>query len=110
MESDKLNVVVSVDVDCSTARIKVKGHVDSRNIQALYSVVRRANALSPGHDTMLDLGRASATEEALAELERCAALQALPQDAGSGETACSLSLIPPARPAAIAGAEVALAA
>ncbi|GLB68009.1 hypothetical protein [Arthrobacter mangrovi] len=110
MEGDKLSVVVSVDVECNTARIKVMGDVDTRNVRALYSVARRANALSPGLGIVLDLGRASATADALAELEHCAAFQVLPQDAGSADTACSLSLIPSARTAATAVSQVALAA
>lgn len=110
MEGDKLSVVVGVDVECNTARIRVKGDVDTRNVRALYSVALRANALSPGLGVVLDLGPASVTADALAGLEHCAAFQVLPEDAGSGETACSLSLIPPARTTAAAVSEVALAA
>ncbi|EMY32697.1 hypothetical protein D477_018731 [Arthrobacter crystallopoietes BAB-32] len=112
MESDKLKVVVGVDVECNTARIEVKGHVDTRNIQALYSVARRANALTAGPALVLDLARASATPEALEQLSGWAEAGMLPGAAGADGTECDLRVVQPsgAAVAASGAADVALAA
>jgi hypothetical protein len=37
-----------MDLDCSRARIAALGHVTARSIQALYVVLKRANALMEG--------------------------------------------------------------
>jgi hypothetical protein len=109
MEGDKLKVLVRMDVDCNSARIEVKGNVDSLNIRALYAVARRAASLAPGLGTVLDLGKASATSHALDELLGCAELQALPANAGPDPVPCNLSVVVP-KGAAAPGCEVALAA
>lgn len=99
MEGDKLNVLVSMDVDCHSARIEVKGSVDSRNVQALHAVARRVNTLMPGLGIVLDLAAASATAEAARELRECADAQALPAGAGQDPVPCNLSAVLPAQTA-----------
>jgi len=110
MESDKLDVVVAVDLECNTARIKVKGHVDARNIQALHSVARRANGLTDGLTIVIDLSRASATSEALGQLTGWAQAGTLPGAGGAGGVECVLRVVEPSRAAASAAGDVALAA
>jgi hypothetical protein len=104
MEGDKLKVLVSMDVDCDSARIEVKGNVDSRNVQALHAVARRVNTLMPGLGIVLDLAAASATREAAQELRACADAQALPAGAGQDPVPCSLSAVLPAQTARAAEA------
>lgn len=99
MEGDKLKVLVSMDVDCDSARIEVKGSVDSRNVQALHAVARRVNTLMPGLGIVLDLAAASATPEAARELRECADAQALPAAAGEDPVPCNLSAVLPAEAA-----------
>lgn len=99
MEGDKLKVLVSMDVDCRSARIEVKGSVDSRNVQALHAVARRVNTLMPGLGIVLDLAAASATAEAARELRECADAQALPAGAGQDPVPCNLSAVLPAEAA-----------
>lgn len=115
MEGDKLKVLVSMDVDCHSARIEVKGSVDSRNVQAVHAVARRVNTLMPGLGIVLDLAAASATAEAARELRECADAQALPAGAGHDPVPCNLSAVlpveaaKPARSAETAGETGALA-
>jgi hypothetical protein len=99
MEGDKLKVLVSMDVDCDSARIEVKGNVDSRNVQALHAVARRVNTLMPGLGIVLDLAAASATREAAQELRECADAQALPAGAGQDPVPCNLSAVLPVKTA-----------
>jgi hypothetical protein len=108
MEGDKLKVLVSMDVDCASARIEVKGNVDSRNVQALHAVARRVNALMPGLGIVLDLAAASATAEAARELREWADARALPAGAGCDPVPCNLSAVLPAK--AASAAQTAMAA
>ena len=43
--NEKLSVLVRVDLECAQAQVAARGHVTVHNIQALYVVVKRANAL-----------------------------------------------------------------
>ena len=110
MEGGKLDVVVSVDVDCSNPRIQVKGTVDSSNVQALYAVARRAAVLGPEPAIVLDLSGATATTEALADLQAAAAAHTLPSADGLHAGTCRLTVTAPAKTTAAAGTDMALAA
>ena len=46
--TDKLNVLVRVDIDCARAKVAAQGRVTTQSIQALYVVVKRANTLMEG--------------------------------------------------------------
>jgi hypothetical protein len=113
MEPDKLRVVVGVDLDGNTARIKVRGNVDTSNVCALYGVARRANALTPGLEIVVDLANASATAGALDQLRNCEDSGKLPAAAGPGRIECNLHVLQPSRTAAAAASttgDLALAA
>ncbi|GER23247.1 hypothetical protein NCCP1664_17430 [Zafaria cholistanensis] len=88
----KLDVKVGVDLEGASARIAVRGRVDVRNVQALYSLAHRANLLAPGFDITVDLTAATAQPEVLHELRACADGQYLPECAGARRTDCRLHL------------------
>ena len=97
MRGGKLDIVVSIDVDCNNTRIKVRGNVDGRNIRTLYAVARRAVVLTPDPAIVLDLSEATATAEALEDLQACAATQTLPSRDGQYMHTCHLTVAAPAR-------------
>lgn len=66
--SDKLKALVQLDVEGSTARIEIRGSVDTRNVKALYVLAKRANCLAPGLDIVLDLQRATVHPKAMEQL------------------------------------------
>ena len=43
--TDKLRVLVRVDLDCATAQVATQGHVTSKSVHGLYAVMKRANWL-----------------------------------------------------------------
>lgn len=88
----KLDVKVGVDLEGASARITVRGRVDVRNVQALYSLARRANLLAPGFDITVDLTAASTQPEVLHELQACADGQYLPACAEGRRTDCRLRI------------------
>lgn len=93
----KLRVLVRLDVDGGTAWIEVRGHVTARSVQALYVVVRRANALMPDLNVMLDLRRARVNQEPLEALEDSSASRLLPAGIDPAQVPCRLSVLAPAR-------------
>jgi hypothetical protein len=90
----KLAVKVSVDLEGSSARIAVRGKVDSRNVQALYSLARRANSLNPGFDITLDLSVAPTEPEVLDALQAYASLRRLPKFIDPEQAECRLRIVP----------------
>ena len=97
--TEKLNVLVRVDLDHAKAQVLAKGHVTVRNVQALYVVVKRANALKEGLDLELDMRAAHVDPEALKQLEACSKTHHLPAKIDPRQSHCTLSVLPP-RPAA----------
>lgn len=89
----KLDVKVGVDLDGASADIVVRGMVDDRNVQGLYSVVQRANSLAPGFDITIDLTAASTQPGVLEELQACADAQSLPRAVGGRRTDCRLRIL-----------------
>jgi hypothetical protein len=55
LPAHKLNVLVGLDSELTSARIGVRGAVTANNLGALYAVVRRTNSFLPGMDIVLDL-------------------------------------------------------
>lgn len=81
-----------MDLECSHARIEIRGSVDARNVQALYVVAQRTNAIMPGLDIVLDLKRATVQPEVMAQLLKYAAARQLPTKIDPGQSECRLSV------------------
>ena len=91
----KLRVVVRLDIDRESANIEVRGHVTTRNIVALYSLVRRTSALAPGRGVTINLQHARIEAAALEELHRCSESKQLPGYAAPEGEGCRLQVIDP---------------
>jgi hypothetical protein len=44
--TEKLRVLVRVDLDCATAQVAAQGYVTIQSVQGLYPVMKRAASLS----------------------------------------------------------------
>ncbi|MET3175758.1 UNVERIFIED_ORG: hypothetical protein ABIB52_003627 [Arthrobacter sp. UYCu721] len=95
--SDKLSILVRVDLDHAKAQVLAKGHVTVHSIQALYVVVKRANALKENLDLELDVRNARVDPEALRQLQLCSETHHLPARIDPQQTRCTLSILPPCR-------------
>ncbi|MET3720906.1 MULTISPECIES: hypothetical protein [unclassified Arthrobacter] len=95
--NDKLSILVRVDLDHARAQVLAKGHVTVHSIQALYVVVKRANALKHNLELELDMRNARVDPEALRQLEACSATHHLPARIDPEQTRCTLSILPPRR-------------
>ncbi|UNK44408.1 hypothetical protein [Arthrobacter sulfonylureivorans] len=91
----KLRVVVHVDIDRESAQIEVRGHVTTRNIVALYSLVRRTSALASGLGVIINLQHARIEAAALEELHDCSASEHLPGYVAHEGEGCRLRVIDP---------------
>lgn len=78
MTTDKLRVLVRVDLDCATAQVAAQGHVTSKSVHGLYDVMKRANSLTAGMTLELDMTRARIEPDALEELQACSKSHHLP--------------------------------
>lgn len=65
----KLDVLVSADSDLNTVRVIVHGCMSPVNLHALDLVVRRAAALSPDVNVILDLSGAQVSESLRTDLQ-----------------------------------------
>ncbi|UWX96456.1 hypothetical protein N2K95_12405 [Arthrobacter zhaoxinii] len=74
----KLRVGIRFDLDRRMARLEVRGRVTEQNSRVLYVLVRRANTALPGLTVLLDLRRATVTEDAMAGLVRSSETGSLP--------------------------------
>jgi hypothetical protein len=103
--TDKLSVLVRVDIDCARARIAAQGRVTAQSIQALYVVVKRANALMEGLALEIDVTRARVEPEALEQLHTCSQSHHLPAHIDPLQADCRLSILAPgdAIPAGMVG-------
>lgn len=95
--SDKLSILVRVDLDHARAQVLAKGHVTVHSIQALYVVVKRANALKENLDLELDVRNARVDPEALRQLQACSDTHHLPARIDPQQARCTLSILPPRR-------------
>jgi hypothetical protein len=91
----KLRVVVRVDIDRESAQIEVRGHVTTRNIVALYSLVRRTSALASGLGVIINLQHARIEAAALEELHNCSESEHLPVHVAPEGEGCRLQIIDP---------------
>jgi hypothetical protein len=106
--TEKLRVLVRVDLDCATAQVAARGHVTIQSVQGLYPVMKRAASLMAGLSLELDITRARIDPEALEQLRDCVRSHHLPAHIDPLQSDCSFSLLTP--PVPMTGAAVALAA
>ena len=78
LASDKLSVVVRVDVDGEQIQIAATGRVTTLSLQGLYPVVQRTKSLGGGLGVEMDLSQATIDADALAHLTTFAALHQVP--------------------------------
>lgn len=68
LASDKLSVVVRVDVDGEQIQIAATGRVTTSSLQGLYPVVQRTKGLGGGLGVEMDLSEATIDADALDQL------------------------------------------
>ncbi|WP_423182927.1 hypothetical protein [Arthrobacter sp. NyZ413] len=78
LASDRLSVVVRVDLDGEQIQIAATGHVTSSSLQGLYPIVQRTSRLADGLGIEVDLSRALVDPDALEQLEGYARIHELP--------------------------------
>jgi hypothetical protein len=93
--NDKLSVLVRVDLECAQAQVAARGHVTVQNIQALYVVVKRANALLDGLVTEVDVSNAKVDPVALEQLRASSRSHHLPQRIDPLQAECRFSIVGP---------------
>jgi hypothetical protein len=93
--TDKLRVLVRVDLDCATAQVAAQGHVTSKSVQGLYGVMKRANSLTAGMVLELDMTRARIEPDALEELRTCSRSHHLPAHVDPLQSEYRLSILTP---------------
>ncbi|HAG59991.1 MAG TPA: hypothetical protein DEP82_19260 [Arthrobacter bacterium] len=95
MTTDKLRVLVRVDLDCAKAQVAAQGHVTSKSVRGLYDVMKRANSLTTGMTLELDMTRARIEPDALEELRTCSRSHHLPDDVDPLQSDYRLSILAP---------------
>lgn len=93
--TDKLSVLVRVDLGCAHARIAAQGHVTAQSVQALYVVAKRANTLMEGLELEIDVTRAEIDPDALEQLRACSQSHHLPTQIDPLQADCRLSILAP---------------
>jgi hypothetical protein len=93
--TDKLRVLVRVDLDCAQARVAAQGHVTAQSVHALYAVMKRANSLTAGLVLEVDMTRAEVDPDALEELRGCSRSHHLPADVDPLQADCRFSVLAP---------------
>lgn len=78
LASDKLSIVVRVDVDGEQIQIAATGRVTTLSLQGLYPVVQRTKSLGRGLGVEMDLSQATIDDDALDQLQGYAALHEVP--------------------------------
>ncbi|MFP3580972.1 hypothetical protein SB659_15480 [Arthrobacter sp. SIMBA_036] len=78
LASDKLSVVVRVDVDGEQIQIAATGRVTASSLQGLYPVVQRTKSLGGGLGVEMDLSEATVDPDALDQLTIYAELHEVP--------------------------------
>jgi hypothetical protein len=91
--NDKLSVLVRVDLECAQAQVAARGHVTVQNVQALYVVVKRANALLDGLVTEVDVSHAMVDPAALEQLRASSRSRHLPQRIDPLQADCRFSVV-----------------
>jgi hypothetical protein len=93
--SRKLKVLVRLDTTMQSARIQVGGTVTIQNLKALYAIARRTNSLVPGMEIVVDLSKAHAGAEALADLHTAVERGCLPEKSDPLHSECRLQVLEP---------------
>ena len=101
--AEKLDVLVRVDLEGAHVQITVQGRVTEQSVQALYVVVKRANALMRGLEMEIDLTRASVAPAALDQLRAYSESRHLPAHIDPLQADCRLSVLAPAEVLTAAG-------
>ncbi|MET3141637.1 UNVERIFIED_ORG: hypothetical protein ABIB13_001339 [Arthrobacter sp. UYEF2] len=102
MTTDKLRVLVRVDLDCATAQVAAQGHVTSQSVHGLYAVMKRANSLTTGMALELDMTRARIEPDALEELRACSRSHHLPARVDPLQSDYRLTILAPDNAAPLA--------
>jgi hypothetical protein len=97
--TDKLRVLVRVDLDCAKARVAAQGHVSSQSLHGLYDVMKRANSLTAGMALELDVTRAWIEPDALEELWICSRSHHLPAHIDPLQSEYRLTILAPEKAA-----------
>ena len=95
MTTDKLRVLVRVDLDCAKAQVAAQGHVTSKSVRGLYDVMKRTNSLTAGMALELDMTRARIEPDALEELWTCSRSHHLPAHVDPLQSDYKLSFLAP---------------
>lgn len=93
--TDKLRVLVRVDLDRAKAQVAAQGNVTSKSVNGLYNVMKRANSLMAGLALELDMTRARVEPEALEELRTCSRSHHLPTHVDPLQSDYRLSILAP---------------
>ncbi|MGY4542995.1 hypothetical protein ACVWY0_002921 [Arthrobacter sp. UYNi723] len=103
--TEKLSILVRVDLDEARAQVSARGHVTTKSIHALYSVLKRANSLREGLQLEIDVASASVDPDALDQLKACSRAHHLPLHIDPLQPDCRFSImVPHGGPALIASA------
>jgi hypothetical protein len=76
--TEKLSVMVRVDLDCGRAQVAAEGHVTMENVRGLYAVMKRANSIAAGLCIEIDMTGALVEPDALKQLRDCSRTHHLP--------------------------------
>lgn len=101
--TDKLRVLVKVDLDCAQAEIAAQGHVTVESILGLYAVMKRANALMEGLALEIDMTGARIEPDALEQLRECSRSHHLPVHVDPFQSNYRFSILVPLDAAALPG-------
>lgn len=95
MTTDKLTVLVRVDLDGAWARVAAQGHVTTQSVQGLYPVMKRANSLVAGLTLEIDLTHAQTEPDALELLNACSRSHHLPAEVDPNQSEYRISILAP---------------
>lgn len=94
--TDKLRVLVRVDLDCARAQVAAQGHVTVESVRGLYAVMKRANSLMAGLALEIDMTGAQIEPDALEQLRSCERSHHLPIHVDPLQSDYRLSVLVPA--------------
>lgn len=92
--SDKLSVVVRVDLEGAQIQIAATGHVTTSSLQALYPIIQRTSSLSRGLGVEVDLSQALVEPDALEQLQGYASVHELTVRADAARADRNITVMP----------------
>jgi hypothetical protein len=95
--TDKLRVLVRVDLDCARAQVAAQGHVTVESVRGLYAVMKRANSLMAGLALEIDMTGAQIEPAALEQLRSCERSHHLPIHVDPLQSDYRFSVLAPAQ-------------